>query len=150
MAEINGITHGYDCVTIRIMGRTIGGIEGITYDVSESEPEAIYEQGSREPGGIIVGDKQMVDVTVDMTEAAYQVFESPARTVGKSPLDYWPFTITVSYADHIEQGGFVQLKASALHTDTLDQCKLVSVSKPNKRGDKKLTRSLKLKARAVR
>jgi hypothetical protein len=150
MAEINGITHGYDCVTIRIMGRTIGGIEGITYVIAEGEPDAIYEQGSRVPVGIALGEKSMVDVDLTMSEAGYQVFEAPARAAGKSPLDYWPFAITVSYADHVQSNGFIKLQASALHTDTLDQCKVTSISKANKRGDKKLTRTLKLKARAVR
>ena len=146
---INGVVHSWDSVSIRLNGQVIGGIESITYDIGEDDPEAIFDQGSREIVGFGLGPRKLVEVTVEMREDAYQQFEAPAKDAGKTILDYWPFPIVVSYADHVKDGDFITLQASALHTDTIDQCKVVSVSKPNKQGDKKLMRTLKLKARAV-
>jgi hypothetical protein len=146
---INGVVHSWDSVAIKIMGKRIGGIERIDYDITEDDPEPVLNQGSREVVGMGFGSRQLSDVTVEMREDAYQEFEGPARDAGKTVLDYWPFPIVISYADHVKDGDFIKLQASAIHTDTLDQCKVSSVSKPNKQGDKKITRTLTIKARAV-
>jgi hypothetical protein len=146
---INGITHSFEDVSIIIMGMKIGGIESCDYDDSEDDPEAVYDQGSREPVGMGLGDTQLVDITLEMREDAFTEFAAPAKAVGKSVRDYWPFPIVVAYADKEQDGVFVASKQSALHMDTLDQCKVVSISKPNKRGDKKLIRTFKLKGLKV-
>jgi hypothetical protein len=136
-------------VNVRIMGLVIGGIESIDYDASEGEAQAVYNQGSREVAGFALGAKQLVNVTVTMREDAFQKFATPAKAAGKTVLDYWPFPITVTYADYVKDGDYIDLQKSAINTDTLDQCKVTKVSKPNKKSDRQLVRTLNIKARAV-
>jgi len=143
MAYVNGTS--YDDVTTIIAGMKIGGVDKIDYTVSEEDPEPIYDQGSREVVGMGLGSDQLVDVTIEFQQRAYVEFAAPAKAVGKSPLAYWPFTITVAYANKVADGLFIASVINAINIDTLVNCKVTNISKPHSRGDKttKVTVTLK-------
>ena len=145
---VQGITYSYEDISLVVMGMKINA-EAISYDDTEDDPEAVYGAGSRIPIGMGLGQAQLVDITLDMLESEYQTFAAPAKARRTTPKAYWPFPIVVSYADKVQDGFFIGSELNALHIDTIDKCKVVSISKPNRRGDKTLVRSLKLKGLTV-
>lgn len=134
MAYVNGTS--YDDVTTIIAGMKIGGVDAINYTVSEEDPEPIYDQGSREVVGMGLGSDQLVDITIEFQKRAYDQFATPAKAVGKSPLAYWPFTITVAYANKVADGLFIASEINAINIDTLTNCKVTNIDQPHSRGDK--------------
>jgi hypothetical protein len=147
---INGIAHSFEDINIILMGQKIGGIEGCNYDDTEDDPDAIYAPGSRQPVGMGLGQGKLVDLKLEMREDAFQAFAAPAKAANKSVRDYWPFAVVVSYADKMQDGVFIASQVNAINTDVIDKCKVVSVSKPNRRADKVLMRTLSLKGVRVR
>jgi hypothetical protein len=147
MAEVNGVS--YDDVTVIIAGMRLGGIDAVNYTFSEEDPEPVYDQGSRKIVGIGLGSEQLVDITIEMQHRAYVEFAAPAKAVGKSVLSYWPFTITVAYANKVQAGLFIVSVLNVLNIDTLDSCKVTGVDHTNRRGDKKKTVTLTLKGTQV-
>jgi len=143
MAFVNGTS--YDDVSTIIAGMKIGGIDKIDYTESEEDPEAIYDQGSREVVGMGLGSDQLVDITIEFQKRAYDEFAAPAKAAGKSPKAYWPFPITVAYANKVADGLFIAKEFNAINIDTLTNCKVTNISKPHSRGDKitKVTVTLK-------
>jgi hypothetical protein len=134
MAFVNGTS--YDDVTTIINGMKIGGVNEINYTFSEEDPEPIYDQGSREIVGMGLGSEQLVDVTIVFQKRGYDEFAAPAKAVGKTPLAYWPFTITVAYANKVADGLFIASVVNVLKIDTLSNCKVTNIDNPNRRGDK--------------
>ena len=134
MAFVNGTS--YDDVTTLIAGMKIGGIDSINYTESEEDPEPIYDQGSREIVGMGLGSEQLVDVTIEFQKRGYDQFAAPAKAAGKSPKAYWPFPITVAYADKVKDGLFIASEFNAMNIDTIINCKVINIEKPRRRGDK--------------
>ena len=134
MAYVNGTS--YDDVTTIIAGMKIGGLDGINYTVAVEDPEAIYDQGSRDVVGMGLGSAQLVDVTIEFQKRGYDQFAMPAKAVGKSPLDYWPFSITVAYANKVADGLFIAQEINDINIDTLVNCIVTNISQPHSRGDK--------------
>jgi len=134
MAYVNGTS--YDDVTTIIAGMKIGGVDAINYTVSEEDPEPIYDQGSREVVGMGLGSDQLVDITIEFQKRAFDQFATPAKAVGKSPLAYWPFTITVAYANKVADGLFIASEINAINIDTLTNCTVTNIDQPHSRGDK--------------
>jgi len=133
MAFVNGTS--YDDVTTIIAGMKIGGVDKIDYTESEEDPEPIYDQGSREVVGMGLGSDQLVDITIEFQKRGYDQFAMPAKAVGKSPKAYWPFSITVAYANKVADGLFIAQEINAQNIDTLTNCKVTNISKPHSRGD---------------
>jgi len=134
MAYVNGTS--YDDVTTIINGMKIGGLDEINYAFSEEDPEAIFDQGSREVVGMGLGSEQLVDITIVFQKRGYDEFAAPAKAVGKTPLAYWPFTITVAYANKVADGLFIATEINAINVETLTNCKVVNIDQSNRRGDK--------------
>lgn len=134
MAFVNGTS--YDDVTTLIAGMKIGGINAINYTVSEEDPEPIHDQGSREIVGMGLGSEQFVDVTIEFQKRGYDLFAAPAKAAGKSPMAYWPFTITVGYSNKVENGLFIASEFNAINVDTITNCKVINIDQPHSRGDK--------------
>ena len=134
MAYVNGTS--YDDVTTMIAGMKIGGVDAINYTVAVEDPEAIYDQGSREVVGMGLGSEQLVDITIEFQKRGYDEFAMPAKAVGKTPLAYWPFSITVAYANKVADGLFIAQEINAQNIDTLVNCIVTNISQPHSRGDK--------------
>lgn len=147
MALVNGVS--YDDVTIIIAGMKLGGIDAINYTESEEDPEPIYDQGSRKVVGMGLGSEQLTDISIEFQHRAYAEFAMPAKVAGKSPRDYWPFTITVAYANKVASGLFIASELSALRVETLQNCKVTNIDQPHRRGDKITTVTVTLKGTKV-
>lgn len=147
MAYVNGMS--FDDVTTLIAGMKIGGVDSINYTVSEEDPEPIYDQGSREVVGMGLGSEQLVDVVIEFQKRGYDQFAMPAKAIGKSPLAYWPFTITVAYANKVADGLFIASEFNAINIDTITNCKVVNIDQPHRRGDKITTVTVTIKGTTV-
>ena len=134
MAYVNGTS--YDDVITIINGMKIGGLDEINYSFAEEDPEPMYDQGSRAIAGMGLGSEQLVDITIVFQKRGYDEFAAPAKAIGKTPLAYWPFTITVAYANKVAAGLFIATEISALNVETLTNCKVVNIDQSNRRGDK--------------
>lgn len=148
MAYVNGTS--FDDVSTLIAGMKIGGIDSVNYTVSEEDPEPIYDQGSREVVGMGLGSEQLVDVTIEFQKRGYDQFSAPAKAVGKSPMAYWPFTITVAYANKIADGLFIASEFNAINIDTITNCKVINIEQPHVRGDKITKVTVTIKGTNVR
>lgn len=148
MAYVNGTS--YDDVSTIINGMKIGGVDAINYTDSEEDPEPIYDQGGRGIVGMGLGSDQLVDVTIEFQKRAYDEFAAAAKAAGKTVRDYWPFTITVAYANKVADGLFIATELNAINIDTLINCKVTNVDQPHRRGDKITPVTVTLKATEVR
>jgi hypothetical protein len=148
MAYVNGTS--YDDVSIMIAGMKIGGIDAINYTDSEEDPEPIYDQGSREVVGMGLGSDQLVDVTIEFQKRGWDEFSAPAKAAGKSVREYWPFTVTVAYANKVAAGLFIASVLNVINIDTISNCKVVNVDQPHRRGDKITTVTVTLRGTEVR
>jgi hypothetical protein len=149
MTEINGVTHSWDDVDIIVQGRHIKGIERLDYVESEDDPEPVYNMGSREVAAMGLGVKQLVDVTIELREQAWQDLKGIAQALGVSVLDLWPMTIVASYSDKADDGGKITKHASALTTETITHVKFSRVERTQRVGDKVLRRTISGKGIAV-
>lgn len=134
MAYVNGTS--YDDVSAIINGMKIGGVNAINYTMSVEDPEPVYDQGSREVAGMGLGSEQLVDITIEFQKRGYDQFAAPAKAAGKTPLAYWPFTITVAYADKVADGLFIAQEINAINIDTVTNCIVTNIDQPHTRGDK--------------
>lgn len=137
----------YDNVRVRILGIE-RNCEAFDYDYGREEPEELKD-ASGKVTGFGMGSPRAANFSIDMLTEEFEAVEAAARLLGKNLTDCWPFPITCSYWNNVASGAFYQMTADALRVRTLTNCVVNDVSRPHRRGDKKMVVTLKGKATDV-
>jgi hypothetical protein len=130
---INGETHDWDSVKIYVNGVPFSGITEINYKDTQKK-EHVYGAGTRPIGSGRGNYAASGDFT--LTKADSDRFETPAKAVGKTSLDYIPFSVVVAYADKVEgPGATLDKQWSPTKMETLENVEVTDRDFSHKQDD---------------
>ena len=131
--KINNETYDWGSIKIYVSGVPVAGATEINFKDSKKK-EHVYGGGSNPRGSGHGNYEASGDFT--MAQKTFDRFELPAVAVGKTALDYAPFTIVVAYGEKVEgSGSTIDVQYSPTRVRTIENVEILDREFGHKQGD---------------